>query len=1372
MTEEKIEINDTKSDIVRTFFLVKILECTKNVKIILFLKSQAYDAKNESYFLASLPAFFDKIISFREKVVVYFSSPLGETIESEKIKSDCRLFLSDQINLVNLGEIKKSNLEYLGSGDIRFDILPPNDADLTVINSDDEPKSSLELIETSPYIASNNFDLSNCFEIEIVNGLIKVVNESADVSIRTICSLIQSEIQKQSEDLDATNDIQLKKQFFDSLKAIQSIMDDLIKTTRLSGKEYVFFSTVCEKMSNLLKNNFEGIKTQLEKCSFFYNFFIRVRTDSAMSFYVKLQEWLFQFENVKFGLEKRISETENRFRERFKLSLVYTKEIEKKIKFYYANILAKYGAINPGHFMEQLNYFKAKYYETLALLQKTENDTKKENWLKLVETLNENFLKDIRIGEVKLTFELKTFLNATSSFEMDLINELRDLEKKLASDYPSYLNKCIFDLKKIATNQFKEYINKLEIVCKKEKNYKFFLNVKVTFENFSRKKENFKDFVASLQYLPQIQEPKLLDIVNILEILFGNDIFRFSCDEDLFKKEFDDAVTSIEKIINSHCETLWKKLVLETKSQLEESFKEIKSIFQKISSANSNKTIEFYQKLSSIVSELNLSTNEPITYILKVLRKNLIDDQSLDEKIIITQVFNKLEISEFLNEHSDTKSIYLKSILDLKQVFETSYSLLLRERLNFVWSILAKNVESLKNNLEKRYAFEAKNVIEILMEFAVILGGNKNCHFSIVQVKDKILAFEECFAKNFSFLTNFFEFNAITTYLIELLKNYNAEEIKIEFHSYKESSNKLNLLVEVLKVSDSYWVDSAQFLSKTSLISLKNDIEEKIQKENLAENYNEVREFCVKLLGSLDDIKNMSKDVTTFSSLILDKIGFFLTEETRKHFELILKDTNEAKFILKELDKIVITHLKEQVELSKKNIFTKEENLKAEKIKKCFTFIKNDIELCLKELKDDQKCLAFLLSLLDVLHKIKDWKSTKNMKWLCLKLSEFWKSEKAKGFLDSINELDSQEFLEEMSKEYFIDRPIPEIVYGEIANIYEVFKTRTKNYEDSIKQKEEDYAKKILEAVSIFEKEINEFIKIQGRALNNIINLVDKIREASKSNKINEISRLLIFDFEPLIHGESSRRFEDLQGIEIAFVNQTSVKKSIKKILNDVLDNLNKIVKELEIKGVRDTAHSIATNLVNSIDELLDEEIEKPSTFSTFLDFLVKLKMFFEKITFEKINKFASNLLKFSLEFKSKIDNLELIEDKDLLLYPHTQKCLNNLRESIKFRLNWYRLVKIIFEKMNKGYGFDIGSQNEIKDTENLQNFLRTLKIQFENSMFSNWSQSLSYDDFEKIKNSELSPFQKIELQILTEQVFKNSESHYDPVTKKLVMIK
>ena len=70
----------------------------------------------------------------------------------------------------------------------------------------------------------------------------------------------------------------------------------------------------------------------------------------------------------------------------------------------------------------------------------------------------------------------------------------------------------------------------------------------------------------------------------------------------------------------------------------------------------------------------------------------------------------------------------------------------------------------------------------------------------------------------------------------------------------------------------------------------------------------------------------MSKDVTTFSSLILDKIGFFLTEETRKHFGLILKDTNEAKFILKELDKIVITYLKEQVELSKKNIFTKEEN--------------------------------------------------------------------------------------------------------------------------------------------------------------------------------------------------------------------------------------------------------------------------------------------------------------------------------------------------------------------------------------------------------------------------------------------------------------
>ena len=79
------------------------------------------------------------------------------------------------------------------------------------------------------------------------------------------------------------------------------------------------------------------------------------------------------------------------------------------------------------------------------------------------------------------------------------------------------------------------------------------------------------------------------------------------------------------------------------------------------------------------------------------------------------------------------------------------------------------------------------------------------------------------------------------------------------------------------------------------------------------------------------------------------------------------------------------------------------------------------------------------------------------------------------------------------------------------------------------------------------------------------------------------------------------------------------------------------------------------------------------------------------------------------------------------------KKCLNNLRESIKFRLNWYKLVKIIFEKMNKGYGFDIGSQNEIKDTENLQNFLRTLKIQFENSVFSNWSQSLSYEDFVNI---------------------------------------
>lgn len=1390
MTEkfENFDSNDTNREIIRFLFFIKLLESIKNVKIVLTINIQAYDTKSGSHFLANLSCFFDKIISFKKNAILLFAATSNETTKSGQIKSDIALFLSDPINLINLDETKKSNLEYIGGEEFVYNILTLNNLDVILVDSENkqiENKFS-ELIETLSFVSSDKFDMNNSIPFVLLDSVYKIKNKSADATIKSICYLIQNVIHKFSEDLGTSIDIYLKKSFIDSLRNIQVTIHDFTKNGFHSGREYDFFSILNEKIIFLCKDNdnFYSIKNELDKYSFYYYFFLRVRTESAVGYYVKVKEWLEHFENIRFGLEKLISKEDRLFREKFQISVENTKELMKKIQFFYSNeILAKYGKVNPGFFMQQFFTFQKKY---VGILQNIEHEINKESWFKLVENLSDNIFKcfniEFKIEEVKLAFELKLLLNEPSTFEIDLIKELRQLEAKILDDYPKYLSKCILDLKQIVNDKVDEYTNKFEIFCKKEKNYKNILSVKCYLELVFLKKDNFKDFIENLkQLLPQIQEQSLLDITTILNLLYGNEVFCYACDKDMFQKEFTEASARIGKIITTQCDFLLGELVVDTKSQLEENFKEIKESLKKICTIDSNKTIRIYQKLNTFFIEQNTLPDESITNIVKTLRKMLIEDEtSLDDKIILSQSIDKLKISEYLNENSDIKFTFLNGILVLKQFVELIYEKFLRDKLNFIWHSLAKSVESLNNSLEKRYAYEAKDAIDLLKEFALILT-NKNSSLTIVQIKEKLLTFDECFSKNFSFLTHFFDFASLNNYLIELLKNYNAEEIKIEFYSSKDDSNQLKFLIEKLKSSLTNWIDVVQFLAKNSISCLKNDLEKKIQKEEMAENFSQVKEYSTKLLGSLEEIKAMTKDVATFASLILDRIGFTLSEETKKHLELIKKDFNDSRFILKELDKIVILYLNEKINHSIKSIKIKEESIKAEKIKNCFCVLKNDIEECLKMFNDDQKCLSFLLSLLNVLREIRDGKLTNKIQWICLKLDEFWKSQKEKEPLkstfSSLEQHKSQEFLEDMRKEHNINSPIPEDSYSEIKSVYEVFKARRKDYEDSIKHNEELFSNSLLKAVEIFEKEIDEYINTsQDKSLSKSAKIVEIIRDSLKSNKISEISALLIFDFEsPLVQNESSRLFEDLKAKEISIVNQTQVKKSIKKILTDTVDNLNKMIKELEVKTYKDTADSIAANLVYLIDELIKIEIEKSTGFNVFLSFLEKVKKFFEKIDFDKLNKFSQTLSNFSVEFNAKIDNLEVIKDRDLPLYPQTRNCLYNLKESVKFRLNWYKLVKIMFEKINEGRLFDGGSlsisgfQTGLEDTEYLRKLLRRLNINFEKGLF-NWSQSLSYNDFELIKNSELTVSQKYELQLLSKQVVENFESIYDPEKKRLVI--
>ena len=1363
---------EANEEIALQVFLFKILRRLKKCKVVLIVE-------NIECFLGKLC-----INTLDESTVVVFSQsfPNDITASADTIRANIKSFLSAS---EYLSPTAKAHLEFLSGETSKLVLLNKSESDFVFLNPECKQVVSkpFELIESVTYVETSSVSLSKNLSVEglvAVENIFEITNTLANKTIKFICGWLNDDSRKIYELLAGITDIQPRKESLDSLKCIHSIVTDLLRNVLEPGKENEFFNIVNEKIPILLDQvHHSHFGDSLTNLAFYYAYFQWAQADCTTKYYINLKAWITQIEEFSSKLHKVISREELKLKEAFFQAIESTKQLLIVIRNFYANkILQNYRKINAEQFMSDLNAFQAKITDTVKTFVAVKSWTNTE-WLKMVDTLENELLTcfniEFKTSELRPAFELKLAVNEYNQFELEFVKALDAFENHVLSDRYAYSIKCFADVQEGVREQIKVYKYYLELETNKEKSFKSMVSIKNSFDRSCAPKETLRELVESLKQVhPQIAQVPLIEMEKSLRMLYESKLFGFMCDKDTLVKEFVELKKSVSDLLANRCGVLYGQLIKDSHLHLTNNIIDLASCLFDLTANDSNKIISVYQCLSTYLAELNKSPTLGLTDIVTELRKSLTDEQSLTEKIRCFQIFDRLMHPDlvFISDNAEIKLKFLNEVVNLKKEFCAKYAQLLREKLNFVWSILIRNVENLKI-LEKKYVYDTLSVIRELTRFtACVCASNKSNGLSIVEILDNLKTIDETVTKEFALLVASFEFKAISDYLMSLMKSYNIQEIRILFEAKHEAS-LLHSLIKTLQIAEADCIGTMQMLAKNALLKLKADVDEKLQKIKSLEQYDDAIQFAACLLDKFET-RSFAKDVHSFSLFILEKTEDFLSEDAKAAFELIKKDIiNDAKLILRDFEKTLIVPLRNEIDECKTAIKTKNENLKIGQIKSCMEELARDINSCLDELKENAKCFNLLESSMKALRRIQD-NPFKNIEWLCATLSDFWKFEKEKeSFKCSIKttEIASQALLDKLAREHFSGAPIPQAILVSVKTIYEQLKRRQQFYDGLNRENEAEWASKLKIAVDCFLGELVEcLVKLENNNDRTIEKLIQQISESLKFNFINEIASGLCFNFEA--NSRSFKLFEDLKAQEnaaIPFASQMEVKKMIQRSLEAALKSLDRRQKELQLKEVKDIAHLAVLDLGNLVNDTIQKEIEKPAGMKNFLLFLEKLKASTAKIDHDKISYFAISLDNLMFELNVKIQNLNGLRDKKLDFYPHTKKSIIGLADFVRRRLNWYRLLKVMFEKMNEGHVFDGPIDGSAEDSEYLAKLLRKLNVSLEKGVFtqllSTWNQDLN-----EILSTQLDSNQKSELILLSEYASSRFDSVYDEETKHLVI--
>ena len=636
---------------------------------------------------------------------------------------------------------------------------------------------------------------------------------------------------------------------------------------------------------------------------------------------------------------------------------------------------------------------------------------------------------------------------------------------------------------------------------------------------------------------------------------------------------------------------------------------------------------------------------------------------------LIKQVVLIKECSVESENNSEAIKILTNRCKQVEAACVQSYSELLRDQLGVVWQTLETNMQQLRPHFNTSLAYETKRLIEIAKQFTSdVIFQIDTGTATMGTILDLFKAMEEHISKQFAAFHSLIEFDSISQCLMNFMKYYNIEKMHIAIET--RTGTPLYTLGKTLKSIEAECVQAIHTLASNVLLQFKADIVAKFNTYMSVELYENVLEYLESLIHMIELLSPL-RDVKAFSVLILEKQERTLAPDTRIALEMIQNDlTTDVKQLHKELDKQLTPFLKEQLNSCKILLKNKEEKVKIERFRRCLHLFKEDVLDYLNRLETDgpAKCLRFLDIVAELLAKLKE-KPAKSAHLACQLMKEFWKNQ-------SDDQYESQKCLVELLNLNLTDWQLPPVMFSEIKSIQEQMRVKIQSYRDQNKSNQDLFVANLKGAVDIFIQDVKEYLKFLSSSDSNMVKtLIEKIKEALKpTNPMDTLDRL--YSLNDSIGGKLKGVYDTLKGDNMVLLpeQQSNVKKTINKSIEELLKHLRVTLNELEIKSIKDKADNMVKELAVQVNQLISSEIERHSDMKYFLNMLEKLKLAFNKLVHDKIGNFVLWLEGTVLEFKLTINDMDALKDKRIDFYPGTKQSLVNLNEQVKLSLNWYAL--------------------------------------------------------------------------------------------------